>query len=424
VAQRGRPKKNVATGEEPALVAVAERSHGSSSLDDLISKASDAVNKAFKGSTERGSTALALPSTWVSTGSLALDRLCSKGNPGGLPIGPYGRVIHIPGERSTGKSLLLDHMFKAVQDMGGIALVSETEGSRDTHFALAVGLNLDRLVVQRPRTIEELVDTGLEFIKSVRATKEGRQVPLIWGVDSIDSTQAEKASDKGLTEGGGWHFGGGRSEAWGAGLRKIVQETAHHPTTCVLINQTRDNVGVTWGEKKTTPGGQAPLFYCSLEIWLAPSTGSKGMVYSKSDALLRPEVAKKLGLDRDGDTIKVKGESFVRPKGNVIGRWVRAKIKKTKIAQTLMQEALFYLDFSRGVHRWRGLAESLAREGVVQLDTDGAITLVKHVSPVTGEVFEGQETEWWRWLSENMDVLERKIKIPMAVEDSDESTRA
>lgn len=372
-------------------------------MDEVLTKAAEAVNKKFKSSpTERGSTALALPDQWVSSGSLSFDRLCTGYNPGGLPVGPYGRVVHIPGERSMGKSLILDHFFKSVQDMGGIAIVSETEGSRDTHFALAIGLNLETLVVQRPKTIEELVDMGMEFIASVRSTKEGKKIPIVWGLDSLDSTQAEKASEKGLTESGGWHFGGGRSEALGAGLRKIVQETARNPTTFIMLNQTRDNVGVMFGPKKTTPGGNAPLFYNSLEVWLSPSP--LGMVTAKSQGTpLRPDMAKRLGLDRGGESIKIKGETFIVPKGNVVGRWVRAKIHKTKVAQTLMQEADFYVSFTKGVHRWGGLLQSMLREGQVEVMPDNS---VKHKSHVTGEIAEfPSAAEWYTWLDQNPDML-------------------
>lgn len=230
----------------------------------LVARASAAVKKRFRdGYSMSAEQALETPSVWASTGAMSLDRICSGRNPGGFPLGPtQGRVVHIAGEWACGKSVLLDHGFKATQDLGGLCLCSETEGSRDTHFATAIKLDLSRLEIQRPATIEELVDMGLTWHDEIRRTKEGATIPILWGLDSIDSTEAEKSASKGMSEGGGWHFGGGRSEALGAGLRKIVNRTARYPTTFVMLNQTRDNVGVMFGPKKRTSGGNAPHFYC------------------------------------------------------------------------------------------------------------------------------------------------------------------
>ncbi len=357
-------------------------------VEALISKASDAVRRRFKtGYSMSAEQALETPSVFASTGSLALDRICSGSNPGGVPIGPtQGRVVHIAGEFSTGKSLILDHMFKSVQDMGGLCLCSETEGSRDTHFARAIGFDLTKLEIQRPATIEELVDMGLAWHDEIRSVAAGREIPILWGLDSIDSTEAGKSADKGMTESGGWHFGGGRSEALGAGLRKIVNRTARFPTTLVMLNQTRDNVGVMFGPKKRTPGGAAPHFYASLEVMLSPSplglTRAPSMMHDIPAATL-----KRLGLQYAKDT------------GAVLGRWVHAKVTKTKLAPTLQAGTDFFIDFRRGCSPWAGMLQRLLIEGTVELTPDqrGA----RHRT-VAGEVAEFATTqEWLDWLSKN-----------------------
>ncbi len=229
----------------------------------LLKSANTSVKKQFKDAvSESASKALVYPDLWISTGSLALDRLCSGRNPGGIPVAPCGRVIHIGGEWSTGKSLLLDHFFKyIIVDLQGLGNCSETEGTRDPHFADAIGLPLDLLNIQRPVTIEEMFDQFMSWHADIR--KQDEKIPILWGVDSLDSTEAEKSAGKAMSESGGWHFGGGRSEALGAGLRKIANAIcARYPTTVVLLNQTRDNVGVMFGPKKRTTGGNPPHFYC------------------------------------------------------------------------------------------------------------------------------------------------------------------
>src|SRR3990172_12807154 len=98
-----------------------------------MDRASAAVRKKYGGArSERAARELEPAGLWASTGSAVLDRAIAGKLPGGVPMGPNrGRTVHLYGDPSLGKSLLLDHVMKSVLDLGGVALVSETEGSRD-----------------------------------------------------------------------------------------------------------------------------------------------------------------------------------------------------------------------------------------------------------------------------------------------------
>jgi len=346
-------------------------------LTQAIKAASKAVDKRFKkrvGSGQASETLLPV-SAWVSTGSMALDRICAGFNPSGLPVGPFGRIVHLPGDWSTGKSLILDHLFKSVQEAGGLGLCSETEATRDPHFAKAIGLDLSLLEIQRPLTLEELFDAGLEWHSNVRAQPGCKDIPIIWGIDSLDSTVSGKSADKGMSEGGGWKYGGGKSEALGEALRRVANQVcARHPTTLVMLNQTRENIGVMFGPKKRTPGGNPPSFYSSLEIWLSPGRmGVKRGEYK--GAKLTPEQRKRLGMGKE--------------QGNIIGRWIQAEVKKTKVGQTMGAKCDFYIDFRRGVNRWAGLFQRMLEEGKVALNEKDI---------VCGDQVFKKETEWVQWL--------------------------
>lgn len=350
------------------------------SAEAIMERASLAVGKRFKGAlSERASTALAFPSVWFSTGSLVLDRLCAGKNPGGVP---GGRVVHIPGRWSTGKSILLDHIARSCIRQGGLACISETEGSRDPHFANAIGLDLKKVELQRPATVEEMIDHGLEWHDSIR--KQDTMIPLVWGIDSLDSTEAGRAAKEGLSEGGGWRYGGGKSEALAAGLRKVVQRCARYPTTLVMLNQTRIDPLVTYGSKERSSGGNPPHFYASLEVQL--HTSPLGDVRGDYKGNLPSEqMRKRLGL-RD------------KEKGGIVGRWVRAKIVKTKVGMTLFQEADFYIDFRKGISAWLGLLQQMIREGKANIKDSGEVTFRIE----EGEILDFENTSaWMRWLADN-----------------------
>src|SRR5512139_354301 len=207
-----------------------------------------------------GTEVLESPTEWISTGSLALDRIIRGFNPGGIPLGPrYGRIVHIAGDPSTGKSLLLDHLFLGVQKRGGLCCCSETEATRDPHFARSIGLDLDRLtILQGAQTIEEMLDEGLKWHAKIRK-RVGPTVPLLWGIDSLDSIEASKSSAHGISEGKGWAYGGGKSEALGVGLKRInARICSQFPTSVVLLNQVRISPqSFSFVTNKYTPGGMA-----------------------------------------------------------------------------------------------------------------------------------------------------------------------
>lgn len=323
------------------------------SAEDVVSQATAAVQKRFAGKipTRTAADDLVLPSVWASTGSLVLDRAIAGKIPGGVPMGPHrGRVVHIFSDPSLGKSLLADQVAKAVEDLGGVTLVSETEGSRDPHFPQAIGLNLKRVTIQRPATIEELFDGGLEWIAEVRKVEP--DILILWIWDSVELTEAERTAKERMSGSGAFQYGGGRSQAIGAGCRKVAVECGRHPTTFLILNQVRENVGVMFGAAKKPPGGLAPRFFASTELQLMSS---------------------KLGKRIEN--------------GLVVGRWVHAKVVKNKLSEPFA-ECDFYIDFRKGVHRWAGVMEQLETERVITdiaREKSGKITGKTFVVVATGE---------------------------------------
>lgn len=82
---------------------------------------------------------LAHVKTHVSTQSLELDRLLN-----GLGI-PLGRVTEVLGPPHIGKSTVLDHVFAQVQQMGGVGVLADTEGARDSTYSREIGVDLEKL---------------------------------------------------------------------------------------------------------------------------------------------------------------------------------------------------------------------------------------------------------------------------------------
>ena len=82
----------------------------------------------------------------VSTRSLSLDSLLrNPREPEGWAGIPFGRVTEVFGPPFIGKSTLLDGVLASVQEMGGVAVLADTEISRDRHYVQRLGVDLDKL---------------------------------------------------------------------------------------------------------------------------------------------------------------------------------------------------------------------------------------------------------------------------------------
>ena len=93
---------------------------------------------------------LASVKTHISTQSLALDRLL---NGSGIPC---GRVTELIGPPHIGKSTIIDHAFAQVQKMGGVAVLADTEGARDSSYTRNIGVDVSKLqYLDFPRKVKK-----------------------------------------------------------------------------------------------------------------------------------------------------------------------------------------------------------------------------------------------------------------------------
>lgn len=140
-----------------------------------------------------------------------------------------------------------------------VVIWMDTEGALVKKWAERLGVDLRRLFYIRPTNAEEAIDIGHAIALSGQAD--------LWVIDSI----AMLVPQKELTA---------STEEWQQGLqarlvnkaaRKIisaqnVQENAERPLTQIWINQTRDKIGVMWGDPSVKPGGKGQDFAIHAEI--------------------------------------------------------------------------------------------------------------------------------------------------------------
>ncbi len=184
----------------------------------------------------------------IPTGSIALDIALGVG---GLP---RGRVVEIYGPESSGKTTLALHAVAEAQKMGGIASFIDAEHALDVHYARALGVKTDDLLISQP-------DTGEQALEITEILVRSGAVDMVV-IDSV-AALVPRAEIEG--EMGDAHMGL-QARLMSQALRKLAATISKSKTIVVFINQIRMKIGVLFGNPETTTGGHALKFYSSVRL--------------------------------------------------------------------------------------------------------------------------------------------------------------
>jgi RecA/RadA recombinase len=237
---------------------------------------------------------------FISTGSTLLNLACSDRIDGGYLL---GSIVHIVGDAHVGKSLVaLTLMAEAVlrHEFDNYQLIyGEYEAAMNFPLENMFGQNINRV---------QFVPTDKDRLKGAVTAQDWHsyllnlKTPYIHITDSLDAIIDEGELEDDRPTKGGWSTG--KAKVSSALFPKIVGKIESSDSLEIVISQTRDNIGVMFGEKKTHSGGNAIKFYRSHSIWLAI-----------------------------GDRIY----KMIRNKKREVGVHVTAKIKKNKVTGKVRQ---------------------------------------------------------------------------------------
>ena len=184
----------------------------------------------------------------VPTGSISLDIAL------GVKGVPRGRVIEIFGPESSGKTTLAQHIIAEVQKKGGIAAFIDAEHALDPDYARKIGVDVDNLLISQP-------DTGEQALEILETLVRSNAVDVVV-IDSV-AALVPKAEIEGNM--GDAHMGL-QARLMSQALRKLTGVVSKSKTIVIFINQTRQKIGVFFGNPETTSGGKALKFYSSVRI--------------------------------------------------------------------------------------------------------------------------------------------------------------
>lgn len=276
-------------------------------------------------------------SYFVDTGSLALNYICSgQFITGGVP---GGKLTEIYGPSSSSKSLVGTNILFGCQKIGGIPVLLDCENSANKEFIQkASHCDLKKIARYTPRSLEEVFAKMYKVIEFIRK-KKGPDVPIVIVYDSIGvSPSARELREVDLPENptkadikrivGGNEQPGERAKICSREFRKLNSFMEQHNATVVVLNQTREKIGVLFGNPETTAGGGNALpFYASCRI--------------------RPQTQKKIE------------QKITAKKTKILGINVKMKNVKNKTHRPFIESEGIQLLFDRGINPLSGLLTCL-----------------------------------------------------------------
>jgi recombination protein RecA len=248
------------------------------SLEDVLAQLNPKLRKNILVGDEVPKTEYAV------TPSFGLNRALN----GGLP---YGRQVLIWGSKSSAKSSLCLQTIALAQKEGKICAWIDAEMSYDRDWAEKLGVDTSKLIVSQARTINEMVDVGVNLIEA------GVDIIVIDSITSLlpaiyfekDSSELKQLENTKQIGAESRDF----SNAW-----KMLNYANNKvkPTLLILISQSRNNINAMYTSQQPT-GGQATKFYSSTVVKLFSSESDnqalKGKIYV-GDKAIEEKVGRKI----------------------------------------------------------------------------------------------------------------------------------
>jgi recombination protein RecA len=192
---------------------------------------------------------------------------------GGLPV---GRSICFFGGENSGKSLLMQLVFAAIQreDPDAICVLFDTEYSHSSKWFKQLGGDPKRLIVRQTNDPVKIFDYILGEMQE--ALQDGAPIRAI-GIDSVKNIAYPKDIKEVTTN---LTMGGGGASYLGPTLKRILPVIREHSITTLLVQQVYEELDAMKAMRNPykVPDGRALKHFCDLMIQVDRLDTKKGVI--------------------------------------------------------------------------------------------------------------------------------------------------
>lgn len=200
----------------------------------------------------------------------------------------YGRQVLIWGNKSSGKSSFCQQLVAEAQQDGKVCAWIDAEASFDPEWATRLGVDTEKLIYVASKTINEMVDDGVQFMKAgvdiVVVDSISALLPAIYfEKDSEELKQLENTKQIG-------------AEARDMTNAVKMLNYANDNTLLIFISQQRNSLGSMFVSHIPT-GGKAVQFFSSTIIKLWSSESEKKAISAKvevGDKILEKDIGREV----------------------------------------------------------------------------------------------------------------------------------
>lgn len=300
---------------------------------------------------------------FVDTGSLAVNYICSgQFINGGVP---GGKLTEIFGPSSSSKSLIGTNILFGCQKLGGLPVLIDCENSANKKFIQeASHCDLKKILRYTPQSLEDVFHKIYRIIEEVQSRK-GKDYPIVIVYDSITVSPCNRelreiklpenyseAEFKRIVK--AHEQPGERAKVCSREFRKLNSVMEDSNATVVVLNQTREKIGILYGDSETTGGGGNALeFYASCR--------------------LRPQTQQRIE------------RKITSKQKKILGINVKMKNRKNKTHRPFVESFGIKLLFDRGINPLSGLLSCLLDAERIEQSGKGWFKVNSEFAPDTEE---------------------------------------
>jgi recombination protein RecA len=174
---------------------------------------------------------------------------------------PYGRLVEIAGEFSSGKTLLTLDYIRSTIKLGGKACFIDAENSMTAAWLETNGIDTDAVDIFQEVEIETIGDFIRDWGIQARSELEANE-PILVVLDSVAALDSAGKFSENQADAKAEM--GSRAKAIYKMIRMINPIMAKLGISVILINQIRMKLGVLFGDNTTVPGGKAIEYFATI----------------------------------------------------------------------------------------------------------------------------------------------------------------